>query len=86
MIYENMAWKKVICFTNLKILETDFRGQKGPYWTGMTELLMGHSCWCILIRLRAKRWLHKKALIGDIFTNGVHNILIRSTYQKSGHK
>ena len=41
MIYENMAWKKVICFTNLKILETDFRGQKGPHWTGMTELLMG---------------------------------------------
>ena len=40
MIYENMAWKKVICFTNLKILETDFRGQKGPDWTGMTELLL----------------------------------------------
>ena len=41
MIYENMAWKKVICFTNLKILETDFRGQKGAHWTGMTELLLG---------------------------------------------
>ena len=43
MIYENMAWKKVICFTNLKILETDFRGQKGPHWTGMTELFCGHG-------------------------------------------
>ena len=65
MIYGNMAWKKLICFTNLKILENYFRGQKGPVWTcvrrGSAEPLAISSSleWCIWSDLQNDGYMGK---------------------------